>query len=273
LQQDWSSYPERVAEIDPSDVLVGDDSVGAALREHAAAFDYVCAIDKLKQLARFVIRDEHADAAVRQVANERSDFFDGIGIDARERFVKEREGRLAGERNSDLKATTLATGELANARPAKGLQTKLGKQVFAYLVSFRCLRFARFQNYRDIVLDRKRSWCEGFLGQVADSASGALIERQGRDVVAIQLDLAGVWNNKSREHPKGRCLPRAIGAEQTDSFAAPKREGHIFNYPAPTHGFYESLCMQHVRFGFIRGRFNVVMRSWRQLDSFVVVRG
>jgi hypothetical protein len=82
------SYPERVAEIDPSDVLVGDDRLGTAGCEHATALDYVCTIDKLEQLARIVIRDEHADAAIRQVANERCDFFDGIGIDAGEWFVE-----------------------------------------------------------------------------------------------------------------------------------------------------------------------------------------
>ena len=89
---------------------MGNDRLGAAVCEHAAAFDDVGTVHQLKQLASIVIRDEHADVTVRQVTNKRCDFLDGMRIEACKRLVEESKAGLAGKRDRDLAAAPLATG-------------------------------------------------------------------------------------------------------------------------------------------------------------------
>jgi hypothetical protein len=60
---------EAFAQIQPADILVGDQISGRAGEQHAAVIDDVGAIDDIERLADIVIGDQHADAALLQLAS------------------------------------------------------------------------------------------------------------------------------------------------------------------------------------------------------------
>ena len=77
-----------------------------------------------------------------------------------------------------------------------------------------------FQHGADILLDIEAAEDRGFLRQVADAEPGALVHRQRRDVVAVELDASLVGLDQAGDHIEHRGLAGAVGAEQADRLAA-----------------------------------------------------
>ncbi len=69
----------------------------------------------------------------------------------------------------------------------------------------------------------------GLLRQVADAEARALIHRQVRDVVAVELDLALVGLDQPGDHVEHRGLAGAVRPEQPDRLTAPQREAHALH--------------------------------------------
>src|SRR5262245_27153937 len=89
----WTALnPELVAEIDAPHVLVVDDLRGSAVGQHHAVMNDVGAADQIERLAHIVIGDQHADATLREMANQRANVVDRDRIDAGEGLVEQHEG-------------------------------------------------------------------------------------------------------------------------------------------------------------------------------------
>ena len=83
-------------------------SAGRAFLQHPAVVDDVGAIDDVERLAHVVVGDQHADAAILQMAHQLADVVDGDRIDAGEGLVEQNVGRMGRERAGDLDAAPLA---------------------------------------------------------------------------------------------------------------------------------------------------------------------
>ena len=77
-----------------------------------------------------------------------------------------------------------------------------------------------FEHRADVLLDGEAAEDRGFLRQIADAEPRALVHRQLRDVVAVELDRAAIGLDQPGDHVEHRGLAGAVRAEQADGFAA-----------------------------------------------------
>ena len=87
-----------------------DDLVRRAFGENMTAVNDVGAVDQTERLPNIVIGDEHANSAALEMSHEVLNVADRDGINPREWFIKQHEGRLAGERARDFAASPLPAG-------------------------------------------------------------------------------------------------------------------------------------------------------------------
>src|SRR2546427_8900763 len=102
-----SLQPEIFAEINASYVFIIDDLVGFAEGEHQAVVDDVGVVANPQRLPHVMVRDEDADAAFLQKADDFLNDEERDRVDAREGFVEQYEARTRRERPGDLDAATL----------------------------------------------------------------------------------------------------------------------------------------------------------------------
>src|SRR6266567_1660223 len=190
-------HPELFAEIQPPHFRVVDDVLSIALAQHFTRIDDVGAVRETKGLAHVVVGDENADAALFQVADEILDVTDGDRVDAGEGLVEQHVGRTRRQRARDLGAAPLTTGKRDRRRLAQPRDVEFLEQLVELHLALFLARLDDFEHRADIVLDVQAAENRGFLRQIADAEAGALIHRQMRDVVVLELDLALVCRDQS----------------------------------------------------------------------------
>jgi hypothetical protein len=82
------------------------------------------------------------------------------------------------------------------------------------------LQRQRLEHREQVLLDRQLAEDRRLLRKVADAAAGALVQREHRNVLAAQAHAPLVGLDQPDHHVKGRGLAGAVGAEQSDHFAA-----------------------------------------------------
>src|SRR5215469_8213787 len=80
-----ASHAELFAEIEAADVRVVHDILSPALHQDLARIDDIGAVGEAERLAHVMVGDQHADAAIGQVADQRLNVADRDRIDAGER--------------------------------------------------------------------------------------------------------------------------------------------------------------------------------------------
>ena len=119
------------------------------------------------------------------------DLGDGDRIDAGERLVEQHEDRIAGDGAGDLGAPPLAArqrqrvdvGEMGDA---EFVEQRVEPARRARLRERTCC----FEHGEDVALDAQAAKDRGLLRQIADAEPAALEQRQPRDGVAVEPDLA-----------------------------------------------------------------------------------
>src|SRR5262252_3593156 len=213
-------HPEFLAEVEPADVRVVDDVLGPALHQHLARIDDVGPVGEAERLAHIVVGDQHADAALGQVAHQRLDVADRDRVDAGERLVEEHVVRPAREGARDLDAAALAARERDRRRLAQARDVELLQQRVEVAVAPLPAPLDHLEHGADVFLHVEAAEDRGFLRQVADAEAGALIHRQRGYVVAVELDAAAVGRDQAGDHVEHRGLAGAVRPEQTDRLAA-----------------------------------------------------
>ena len=92
------------------------------MNEHLAVVDDVGAVHHAQGLAHAVVGDDHADAALSQMAHGVLDLLHRPGVDAGERLVQQDEPRLGGQRARDLDAASRERGAHFVDAPVSGGQ-------------------------------------------------------------------------------------------------------------------------------------------------------
>src|SRR5580765_3682160 len=96
---------EILTEVHLANLAVGEDRFRRTGRDDFTLVEYIGALADAQCLADIVIRDEHADVACGELADDALDVKYGDRIDAGERLVEQHESRRRGERARDLHAT------------------------------------------------------------------------------------------------------------------------------------------------------------------------
>ncbi len=102
-------------------------------------------------------------------------------------------------------------------------------------------RLDHLEHGADVVLDVEAAEDRGFLRQIADAEAGALIHRQRRDVVAVELDAAAIGRDQAGDHVEHGGLAGAVGPEQADRLAAPHIEADALHHLAADEALLDAV--------------------------------
>src|SRR6516165_417621 len=106
-----ASKPERLAQVHLTDLGVGKDFFRSAGGDHRPLVDDVCPRAHPKGLADIMVSDQHADAALGELADDALDVEDGERIDAGEGLIEQHEPWLGRQSTGYLDAPPLAARE------------------------------------------------------------------------------------------------------------------------------------------------------------------
>src|SRR2546429_3210307 len=228
----WAGAPpglkrEPVAEVDLARDRVGGDLGGGAGHENLAVVEDVRAIGDRERLAHVVVRDEDADAALPQAADDLLDVPDRDRVDAREGLVEQEVLRVRDERPGDLEASPLAAGERVGRIGRQRRQPELGEELTRALSSLAARQLERLEDRQEILLDGELAEDRRLLREVADAHAAALVHGQTRDLFSLEEDPAAVGRQEAHHHVERRRLARAVRAQQADDLSALDVERHV----------------------------------------------
>src|SRR5262249_21059545 len=235
-------HAEFLAQVEPADVRVVDDIVSPALHQDLARVDDIGAVGEAERLAHIVVGDQHADAALGQMAHQRLDVADRDRIDAGERLVEQHVVRPGRERARDLDATAFAAGQRDRRRLAQPRDVELLEQRIEVILAPLAAGLDHLEHGADVVLDVEAAEDRRFLRQIADAETGALIHRQRRHVGAAEAAAAAVGGDQPGDHVEHRGLAGAVRAEQTDRLAAAHVEAHALDDLAADEAALDPMC-------------------------------
>ena len=107
--------------------------------------------------------------------------------------------------------------------------------------------FDDFEHRADILLDGEAAEDRGFLRQITDAEPRALIHRQFRDVVAVELDRAAIRLDQAGDHVEHGGLAGAVRAQQADGFATAHIDADAAHDLARAETFFHAMHSQEAR--------------------------
>jgi hypothetical protein len=123
-------------------------------------------------------------------------------------------------------------------------QSELFDQFLKPIVSLGARHFERLEYRQNVLLDCEFTKDRSFLGEIADSETGAFIEREPRNAFFAQPDTSFIRLFQSDDHVKRRGLSGAVWAEQSDDLAGMDFDGNVIDNTAAAIGFSQILRAQ-----------------------------
>ena len=194
-----------------------------------------------------MIGDQHADAALLQLADQVANVRNRQRIDARERLVEQHDRRVGGQRAGDLGAAPLAARQRHRRGCAQPRQPEFVEQRFEPQRALGLVGHGKFEHAKDVLLDRHPAKDRGFLRQIAEAEDRAAIHRQSGDIVAVEHDAARIGLHQSHYRIEAGRLARAVRAEQPDHFALADRERNVGQHRPLVIGFRDRHDRQAIR--------------------------
>src|SRR3954468_8851113 len=226
------SHPEVSAQVHPPHTVVVDNLLGMSGGEDRALVDDVGAVADAEGLAHVVVGDEHADAALLEEADDALDVEDRDRIDAGKRLVKEDERGLGAEGARDLQAPALTARERNGGVLAQVRDVQVLEQLGEARLDRVGLQVLQLEDRLHVLLDGKPPEHGIFLRQVGDAEPRATVDRQVRELDAVEVDRARVDRHKADDHVEAGRLAGAVRPEQPDHFAARHVERHVLHHGA-----------------------------------------
>src|SRR5579884_2787361 len=170
---------EILTEVDPADLGIVAELLGAAGPEDPAIVDDIGAVRDGEGLADIVVRDENADAGVLQIEDNPLQFQYLDGVDAGERLIEEEEAGLDDQGPGDLDAAPLAAGERVSFVVPDRLKAELRDQAIHAVTALAAGEPKRLQDRHQVIFDGELAKNGGFLGKVADTSARPLVHGHG----------------------------------------------------------------------------------------------
>src|ERR1043165_8735133 len=212
--------------------------------EHRAFIDNVRAIADAERFPDVMVCYEHADAALLEEPYDALDVEHRDRVDAGEGLVEQDERRTRAERARDLQPAPLAPrqrdrGVLAQVRDVQVLQ-----QLHQARLDVGLRQALQLEDRLHVLLHREASKHRGLLRQVGDAQARAPVDRQMRELVAVEVDRARVDRHEPHDHVEAGRLAGAVGAEQADDFAARDLERNVLHHGARLVALAQALRAQ-----------------------------
>src|SRR5213593_1488751 len=145
--------PEIFAEINASYVFIIDDLVGFAEGEHQAVVDDVGVVANPQRFPHVMVRDEDADTAFLEKADDFLNVEYCDRVDASEGFIEQYEARARRERPGDFDAATLAARQGQRGRLSQMCDVEITQQPGEAGLDFLLEKFLQLQHGTDVLLD------------------------------------------------------------------------------------------------------------------------
>src|SRR5882762_1694278 len=225
-----SLQPEIFAEINASYVFIIDDLVGFAEGEHQSVVDDVGVVANPQRFPNVMVRDEDADAAFLEKADDFLNVEYRNWVDAREGFIEQYETRTRRERPGDLDATALAAGQRQCGGLPEMRDIEIAQQPGKARLDLLLGKFLQLQHRADVLFDGQLAEHGGFLGQVRYSHAGAAMHREMADFPAVEMDRSVVHGDQSYDHVKASRLPGAVRTQKPHDLTARHLKRHVLDY-------------------------------------------
>ena len=198
----------------------------------------------MQGLLHVVIGDEDADAAQAQLFDDALNVLHRDGVDPGKRFVEQDELWVRCQCPRNFRPPAFAAAQHVAVGLADLLQTEFADQLLepVFLLGFG--QRLQFEDGHDVVLHRELSKNRGFLRQVSDSHSPALVHGQVCDLLAVDEDPTRIRLHQADDGVKAGCLARTVWSEQAHHFTGVDLKGHTVDHPAFAVLLHQSFCAQ-----------------------------
>ena len=161
---------------------------------------------------------------------------------------------------AELEQLFLPTGEIAGELEAQRPELEAAQHLFGAFAEGALLRFhprgteeGRQQMLAALARRHDHEVLQhGHAGELMGDLEGAhqppmeqLMGPPARDILAVELDAAGIRRHESGQHVEQRGLPRAIGADQPQDLAALHRQAAIGHGTDTAEGFADVMRRDH----------------------------
>src|SRR6185503_5828795 len=211
---------EFLAKVKAAYIRIVDDLFRTALRQYLPGIDDIGAVGQPQRFAHIVVSDQHADAAVGEVADEVLNVAHRDRINAGEGFVEQHVVWTRRQRARDFDAAALAAGQRDRGRFAQPRDVEFIEQRVEFGLALLAAGLDHLEHGANILFDSEAAKDRGFLRQVADAEPRALIHRQLGHVMAVEFDGAAIGLDQSGDHVEHRGLAGAVRTQQADRLAA-----------------------------------------------------
>ncbi len=235
------------AQIDPSNGFVADDLFGPPGCQDDAFVDDVRVIANAQCLAHVMVGHQHPDTALLQEPYDALNLEYCDRIDAGKGFVEQDETRTRRQCARNLNPPALAARQRQRSVGPQMRNLQVGQQPIQPL---RDLRLAQrplvfidlqLEHRANVFLGRQLAENRRFLRQIRQPHSSAPMNRQMRDRLTIQCNLAIVERQQADHHVEARGLACAVGPEEADHFAAFDRQRYVLDDRAAAVAFLQIL--------------------------------
>ncbi len=136
---------------------------------------------------------------------------------------------LRAQRARDLQAPALAARERQRRVLAQVRDVQVLEQLLQARLDVGARQALQLEHRLHVLLDRELAEDRVLLRQVGDAQARARVDRQVRELAAVELDASGVSGDQADDHVEAGGLARAVGAEQPDHLAAGYLEGDVLH--------------------------------------------
>src|SRR5687767_4994936 len=199
------------------------DGFGRALADDLPRIEADHALRELHHRLHDVLDHDDGDAGRVQLEEDLQHFRDLVGGQSGHRLVGDQQPRLGGHRARELELAQLDLGQPV------GLQTGLVGQADVPEDLVRLLLAAVadvLERHQQVLQHRHAGEGARDLEAARDAAPRALPGRQARDLLAVELDRAGVVAQRARDAVDQRGLARAVRPDQPEALAARDSDAH-----------------------------------------------
>src|SRR5688572_3639529 len=200
--------------------------------QHCALVDDIRAIADAERFTNVMIGYEHADAALLEEPNDALDVEHGDRVDAGKGLIQQDEGRSRAERARDLQPPSLSSRQRDGGMLAQVRDVEILEQFAQALLDLAGLKPLQLEDGLHVLFYGEAPKHRVLLGQVGDSQARAAVDRQVRELVAVEMDGAGVHRHEAHDHVEAGGLAGAVRPEQPDHLAARDLERDVLHHGA-----------------------------------------
>ena len=187
-----------------------------------------------------MVCNQNADIQVFQLVDDLLDILHSDGVYTCKGLVEHDELRLDGQTTGNLCTTAFTSRETVSRVLTHLLQTELGNELLELLQLVVTGLTRHLQHGEDIVLDTHLTEHRGFLGQIADTSTGSLVNRVFRHLLVAQVDMAAIGHHETCRHIERGGLSCTVRTQESHDLTLLHVEAHIIDHRTLSIALHEA---------------------------------